>query len=223
MTRDMTPDDQAAFTALVTPCGVAGSGRVRYGAAMYFNRKGEMSDQALEVYRILSPRDGEDPAALLTAQHLGREIADRAELAPVALIRHLVDEADLYLGTLSGPGIAEVRQGLAEWRMGPVSPHVGTRNPVVDTWIAVALAAVQATHPALAHAIHAACPHLNWMTFDGYPIAEVGAEFAKGHAYASLIGEHAALPAVDWDMGLFLIAPNILYRDHQHPGQHQSA
>ena len=42
MTRDMTPDDQAAFTALVTPCGVAGSGRVRYGAAMYFNRKGEM-------------------------------------------------------------------------------------------------------------------------------------------------------------------------------------
>jgi len=217
MKKGATPDDQAALAALVTPCGIPGSGRVRYGAAMYFNRKGELSDQALEVYRILSPRDGEDPAALLKARHLGREVADKTALAPAALIRTLIDEIDLYLADLPGPGIAEVRQGLGKWRMGPVTCAQTPTNAVVQRWLGVALAAVQATHPGLAHAIAAAGPYLNWVTFDGYPLDAVGAEFARGHAYVSLVGEDAALPACDWDMGLFLIAPDILYRDHRHP------
>jgi hypothetical protein len=33
----------------------------------------------------------------------------------------------------------------------------------------------------------------------------------------SLIGEGAAIPAEDFDLGLFLIAPHVLYRDHAHP------
>lgn len=217
MPRDMTPQDQVALTALLTPCGIKGSGRVRYGAAMYFNRKGELSDSALEVYRICAPRDGEDPAGLLAVRHLGQEFADKARLSPEALIRNLVDEAECYISSLSGPGIAEVRQGLAHWRAGPVSLRTAAKNPVAERWLETALAAVQATHPALAHAIRAACPHLNWITFDGYPLDEVGAAFADGHAYVTLFGEDAAIPAQDWDMGLFLIAPDILYRDHQHP------
>jgi len=217
MKNDMLTDDQAALAALVTPCGIAGSGRVRYGAAMYFNRKGELSDQALEVYRILSPRDGEDPAALLKARHLGREVADKAALPPTALIRGLIDEIDLYLTDLPGPGIAEVRQGLTKWRMGPVTCAQAPANPVVQRWLGEALAAVDPGHSGLAKAIALAEPHLNWVTFDGYPLKAVGAEFARGHAFVSLVGEDGALPARDWEMGLFLIAPDILYRDHRHP------
>ncbi|MCA0432997.1 MAG: hypothetical protein LCH46_07005 [Proteobacteria bacterium] len=50
---------------LHAPLGGEGSGRVRYAAAMYFRMAGEISDEALEVYRILSRLDAEDPAPLL--------------------------------------------------------------------------------------------------------------------------------------------------------------
>ncbi|MDZ7908534.1 MAG: dimethylsulfonioproprionate lyase family protein [Gemmobacter sp.] len=40
--------------------------------------------------------------------------------------------------------------------------------------------------------------------------------FADGHAFASLLGEAAPIPAQDFDLGLFLIAPHVLYRDHAH-------
>ncbi|NDV00216.1 hypothetical protein GZA08_04440 [Pseudoroseicyclus sp. CLL3-39] len=50
------------------PLGRPGSGRERYAAAMWFHARGELSHRALEVYRVLSPRDGDDPAQLLDAE-----------------------------------------------------------------------------------------------------------------------------------------------------------
>ena len=40
------------LSALATPLGQPGSGRVRYGAAMALHRRGKIGDAALEVYRI---------------------------------------------------------------------------------------------------------------------------------------------------------------------------
>lgn len=217
-----TPDEQRALVQLCTPAGQPGSGRLRYAAAMYFNRAGQLSDDALEVYRICSPLDHEDPAGLLRMRGLAAEVPSMPDLPAELAINLLVDEAGQYLAGLTvprqaAPGLAEVRAGLARWRNGPVSSRVSaSENAVVSEWLAPALAALAPTHPALAFAIAQANPGLSWTTFDGYPVDQVGRDFADGHAYASIIGEDAVIPARDWELGLFLIPPHVLYRDHRH-------
>ena len=199
---------------LATPTGLPGSGRRRYGAAMALHRRGEISDAVLEVYRIASAQDGTDPAVLLADR--GLSLPDLPVPDTTAAIRRLVDEADIYLSTLLGPGVAEVRAGIARARDGAVRPGGGEGNATVAAHLAPALAALAPTHPALAGAIAGAAPHLTWVTYDAYPRAEIGEAFATGHAFASIIGEGGALSARDYDLGLFLIAPHVLYRDHNH-------
>lgn len=215
ITADDT-EDQRALRRLVTPPGQPGSGRVRYAAAMHFNRKGQLSDAALEVFRICSPLDGEDPAPLLAARGLGAEIPDAPAATGEVAVRGLLDEIDVYLGGLAGPGIAEARVGLGAWQGGPVTPGGGRGNAIIARWLEPALAQLRPTHPTLAAAIAEAAPFLDWGTFDAYPLDAIGRDFAGGHAAASIIGEAACIPALDWDMGLFLIAPHVLYRDHRH-------
>ncbi len=202
------PDDHLAL-----PIGQPGSGRARYGAAMALFRQGRLTAEALEVYRICALLDHRDPAPMLA--ELAQPSTSPAAADPQARIRTLVEAADTYLATLPGPGVAEVRQGLNRWRHGPVTPVHNPANPVVGAQLPAALAALHPTHPALAAAIQAASPDLNWITYDLYG-PEIGEPFIKGHAYASLIGENAAIPAQDYDLGLFLIAPHVLYRDHRH-------
>jgi hypothetical protein len=198
---------------LTLPLGAKGSGRARYAAAMALYQSGQIGPEALEIYRISSARDGQGPEALL----------EEAGLAPLAapapaevLIRRLIDEADRYLAGLPGPGVAEVRRGLNRWRGGPMTLRPKP-NDVVTAHLGCALAPLAKTHAALALAIAEAAPHLTWITYDAYPLAKIGAEFAMGHAYASLIGEASSIPASGFDLGLFLIAPHVLYRDHRHP------
>ena len=200
---------------LAIPLGQPGSGRLRYSAAMAQYRMGHLSAEALEVFRICSPRDGEDPAGLLAARGL---LGDLPALTPVladAAIPALIDEADRYLSTLPGPGVAEVRAGIAAARGGTVT-LAPAPNAVVTAHLATALDQLVLTHPALAAAIAGAASHLKWITYDGYPPDQIGEAFCTGHAYASIIGEDSAVPAKDFDLGLFLIAPHVLYRDHSH-------
>lgn len=199
---------------LATPAGLPGSGRRRYGAAMALHQRGEISAAVLEVYRVASAQDGTDPAVLLADR--GLSLPDLPAPDAAAAIRRLVDEADIYLSTLPGPGVAEVRDGIARARDGAVRPGGGDGNAVVSAHLAPALSALAPTHPGLAGAIAGAAPHLDWVTYDAYPRAEIGEAFATGHAFASIIGEGGALSARDYDLGLFLIAPHVLYRDHNH-------
>jgi hypothetical protein len=188
-----------------------GSGRVRYGAAMALYQAGRIGAEALEVYRICANLDTQDPATLL--KDGGPSLAAlNAEMA----IRTLVTEADRYLATLPGPGVTEVRVGIAAARGGPVTLRRPVPHPVRDAHLGSALDSLSPTHPALAAAIARAAPHLNWLTFDSYPADQIGQGFGFGHAYASILGEDAVIPARDFDLGLFLVAPHVLYRDHHH-------
>ncbi len=211
-----SPDDLRALVHLYAPLGQPGSGRQRYGAAMHFNSIGKMSDAALEVYRICSPLDGEDPASLLGERCLLAEMPVSQPVSGELAIRMLVDEADRYFATLSGPGISEARSGLSLWQNGSVSPHMHEENAVIDEWLPAALEQLAESRPMLAATISMARPYLKWLTYDDYPVEDVGVSFAKGHAYAATIGEDAVIPAIDWEMGLFLIPPQVLYRDHKH-------
>ena len=200
---------------LAIPLGQPGSGRLRYSAAMAQYRMGRLSAEALEVFRICSPRDGEDPAGLLAARGLLEDLPAMLPSSADAAIHTLIDEADRYLSTLPGPGVAEVRAGIAAARGGAVT-LAPAPNAVVTAHLATALDQLVQTHPALAAAIAGAASHLKWLSYDEYPPDQIGEAFRTGHAYASIIGEDAAVPASDFDLGLFLIAPHVLYRDHCH-------
>jgi hypothetical protein len=134
-------------------------------------------------------------------------------------IRFLVEEIDRYLAEFAGPGIAEVRKGIADARgQAFVLPTVCLRpNTVVSDHLETALSLLAKTHPSLASAIAAAAPMLPWGTYDAYSPDEIGVDFADNHAFASIIGETAALPSADYYMGLFVITPHFVYRDHRHP------
>ena len=68
----MEPDEVARNWELIAqPMGQEWSGRARYAAAMFFYARGEMSAEVLEVYRICSRLDGEDPISVLRRWQLG--------------------------------------------------------------------------------------------------------------------------------------------------------
>lgn len=200
---------------ITTPLGQPGSGRVRYGAAMALYRAGELGEAALEVYRTCAAIDAQDPAPLLAT--LGLAPPAPAGTERDAALRTLLDEIDRYLSRLDGPGIAEARQAIAAARAQAPGVAAGGTNAVVDAHLGPALAEVAARHPALAMAIAGAAPHLGWHTYDAYPPEDIGPDFAQGHAFASLIGVQAPFAAADFDFGVFVIAPHVLYRDHHHP------
>lgn len=193
------------------PLGQPGSGRVRYGAAMALWRDGLISADVLEVYRVASAHDRRDPAMVL--RELGLPVPQSLKESSMLA---LYSAARDYLLALDHPGAEEVRAGLPQ-DPGPARPMINRPNAVVDAWLGPALALVEKDQPVLAAAIAAVQDQLEWITYDAYPLDLIGAGFAKGHAFASIVGGDAPFAGVDYDMGLFLIPPDILYRDHSHP------
>ena len=131
-------------------------------------------------------------------------------------LSRLLQEVDNYLAAFSGPGIADVRAGITEYSGGQHRTMTSRANTVVTAWLPRCLHLVSIDFPKLADRLSTALPSLAWITYDGYDQAKIGSDFASNHAYASIIGEDAPLFAPDFDLGLFLIAPHVLYRDHCH-------
>ncbi len=123
------PEDLRARAHLHAALGQPGSGRLRYASAMHFHGQGKLSDAVLEVYRICSAQDGEDPAGLLAARGLRLDLPPPD--APDLAIRLLIDEIDRYLAGCDGPGIAEVRSLTAAWRDRPLTLPDPAPNAVV--------------------------------------------------------------------------------------------
>jgi hypothetical protein len=67
----MAEEYEENWSLILTPTGEEWSGRTRYAAAMYFYRKGEMSADVLEIYRICSRIDHEDAVDALKAYRMG--------------------------------------------------------------------------------------------------------------------------------------------------------
>ncbi len=128
-------------------------------------------------------------------------------------ISHLLQKIDRYLSDLNLANINDVQAGLGSSLSGPMQ-HVQPKTLPVCGHLNAALANMRDRN--LAQAIEAALPLMKWVTYALYSRSEIGADFADGHAFATLIGEGAFHPADDFDLGLFLIAPNVLYRDHHH-------
>jgi hypothetical protein len=135
-------------------------------------------------------------------------------------IFHLTETIDRHLAGIAGEqaGIAEVRAALATFRTKIGPRDLKERNSVpacghLET--ALALAEAQSGRT-LTGAIRAALPYLNWINYSAYPAAEIGPRFPQGHAFASLSALYDPDYTLDFDLGIFLIAPHTLYRDHRH-------
>jgi hypothetical protein len=74
MSTDVEDREVAENWALVnTPLGENWSGRTRYAAAMFFYKRGDMNAETLEVYRICSRLDAEDPLPIIRDRGTGKE------------------------------------------------------------------------------------------------------------------------------------------------------
>lgn len=65
------------FRLVTTPLGQPWSGRARYGAAMFFYQSGWMDAGALEVYRLSSRLDGQDPLPIIRERGVGKQWLER--------------------------------------------------------------------------------------------------------------------------------------------------
>ena len=75
----MDEETRRNWNLIRTPAGVEWSGRTRYAAAMAFHQRGEMSAEVLEVYRICSRLDSEDPLSVLRRWKIGDDWIARVE------------------------------------------------------------------------------------------------------------------------------------------------
>jgi hypothetical protein len=130
-------------------------------------------------------------------------------------VHALIDAIDRALAPHAGAGIVEVRAGLAQFGHGPMSDIPSHPQPDCGYLDEALSAAGRAGAPV--SALEAARPYLKWITYDGYPPDEIGPHFPKAHAFATIIGPAGPVRAPDFELGLFLIAPYTLYRDHHHP------
>lgn len=62
----LTSEFELQMAFLRADLGVPGSGAVRYAAAMFFHKEKSMPHHMLEIYRICSKFDQEDPLAVAT-------------------------------------------------------------------------------------------------------------------------------------------------------------
>jgi hypothetical protein len=75
---DDTPEEVAEQWELVnTPLGEHWSGRTRYAAAMFFHKRGDMNADTLEVYRLCSRLDNEDPLPIIRQRGVGKAWLER--------------------------------------------------------------------------------------------------------------------------------------------------
>lgn len=69
---DMDAEAAENWALVNTPLGEPWSGRARYAAAMFFYQRGDMDAGTLEVYRICSRLDAEDPLPIIRDRGVGR-------------------------------------------------------------------------------------------------------------------------------------------------------
>jgi hypothetical protein len=81
----MDEETRENWRLILTPAGEEWSGRARYAAAMHFFKRGEISAEVLEIYRVCSRLDDEDAVDALRAYHMGAEWIGKVEKARAEL------------------------------------------------------------------------------------------------------------------------------------------
>ncbi len=134
-------------------------------------------------------------------------------------VASLVAEAKAYISGLDGEraGVESVLARLEEFDLGASAVALpGPQDAPACRHLDAAIEQAVPHAGPLARAIADAKPYLHWIAYNAYGDT-IGPRFPANHAFSGLVGEYRMIPATDFALGLFLIAPNTLYRDHRHP------
>lgn len=120
--------------------------------------------------------------------------------------------------SLRGEGVAEVKARLAVQDLSPVAAvDPGPKRLAATRYLAECVAASMFMAPEVAAALADIEEFLHWKQNPNYSDAVMGEGYMDNYAYAEIIGPDGFFPGQDFLLGLLLIGPNRLYRDHRHP------
>ena len=133
----------------------------------------------------------------------------------LAALQDVLDAAEPVLRRVTGPGQAVAAEVVRRWSVSP-GQDTGDRPkpqplPVCE-WLAPALAL---SPTALGDAFAGLLPELVWQRRTSADPAD--RRFWNGHANTILLGPQGLEPRDDLLIGATVMAPDVLYPDHNHP------
>jgi len=112
-------------------------------------------------------------------------------------------------------GIALARLGQQDVSPGSmIAPE--PRNLPACTYLPETIAASMLVADSVSAALAEVAPYLHWKQNANYSDALLGDGYMDGYAYAEVIGPQGFFPGDDFLMGLLLLGPDRLYKDHLH-------
>jgi hypothetical protein len=122
------------------------------------------------------------------------------------------------LGATGGEGAPIALARLAAQTLSPTAfSEPEPRNLPACAWLAETTAAAMMVSTSVSAALAEVAPHLRWKQNPNYSDDLLGDGYMASYAYSELIGPDGFYPGDDFLMGLLLLGPNRLYKDHAHP------
>ncbi|HTN98565.1 MAG TPA: dimethylsulfonioproprionate lyase family protein [Nordella sp.] len=120
--------------------------------------------------------------------------------------------------SLKGEGAADVKARLAVQDLSPTAAaEPGPRRLAATRYFAECVATSMFLAPEVAAALAEIEEFLHWQQNPNYSDAVMGEGYMDNYAYAEIIGPNGFFPGEDFLLGLLLLGPHRLYRDHHHP------
>jgi quercetin dioxygenase-like cupin family protein len=125
---------------------------------------------------------------------------------------------DAIRKSLKGEGAGEVKARLARQDLSPAAAiEPEPRRLPACRYYPECVAASMFMAPDVAAALAGIEEFLHWKQNPNYSDSVLGEGYMDNYAYAELIGPSGFFPGDDFLMGLMLLGPGRLYRDHHHP------
>lgn len=119
--------------------------------------------------------------------------------------------------SLKGEGTAEVKARLAAQDLSPAAAvDPGSRRLPATRYFAECVATSMFLVPEVAAALAGIDEFLHWKQNPNYSDDVMGEGCMDNYAYAEIVGPDGFFPGDDFLMGLLLLGPGRLYRDHWH-------
>jgi hypothetical protein len=130
----------------------------------------------------------------------------------------LIGSIDRALRKTEGNGTEIALARLAQQNVSPGNFIVPEpRNLPACAYLPETVAASMLVAASVSAALAETASHLHWKQNANYSDALLGSGYMDGYAYAEFIGTQGFFPGDDFLMGLLILGPERLYKDHLHP------
>jgi hypothetical protein len=137
------------------------------------------------------------------------------------------DNARWLIGSIAGnlfdkhihdAGVREVLERMAQQNISEAAfRQPEPRRVAACAHLPETTASAMLVAPDLAAALAAAEDQLRWLQNANYSDEALGPGFMRGYGYCEIVGPQGFFPGDDFLLGLMLLGPERIYRDHYHP------